>query len=194
MPYGTIIADPPWAYQSASKHSRTLTGYVSYRDDVDTLYPVLTTKELCALPVGELAAPDSVLLLWATGPFMPEALEVAASWGFTFKTLIYWGKLNSKGGVHGGGVGYWFRGAAEPVIVACRGKSYRTKEPGLLLTPKLAHSAKPPWLHEVSERHFPGPYLELFGRRERSGWTVLGDEAPGYEGEDIRAALDRLVG
>lgn len=191
--FGTIIADPPWAYGSTARNDRKNRGYVNYRDGSGQ-YPVLDTKALCELPVGDFAAPGCVLLLWTTGPFLPDALEVIKAWGFTFKTAAYWGKTAKHGGVHAGGVGYWFRGACEPVLVASRGKSFRTNEPGLFLTEdlmlgeKLAHSAKPDWMHEVSERHFDGPYLELFGRRERKGWTVLGNEAPG-DGQDIRNSL-----
>jgi len=190
--FGTIICDPPWAYGSASRHTQKVRGYTSYRHGEGTVYQPLSTEDLCRLPVGDLAAPDSVLLLWTTGPFIPEALEVIAAWGFTYRTAVYWGKLKADGTVHRGGVGYWFRGAAEPVLVASRGKSYRTGEPGLLLTPKLAHSEKPDWLHEVAERNFPGPYLELFGRRGRGDWTVIGDEAPGCRGKDIRTSVKEL--
>jgi N6-adenosine-specific RNA methylase IME4 len=189
MKFGTIIADPPWDYQAATRHDKKTRGYVAYRDG-EELYPTLKTKDLCKLPIADLAADNAVLLLWTTGPFVPDALEVVRAWGFTFKTMVYWGKLAKGGAVHRGGVGYWFRGACEPVIVASRGKSVRTGEPGLYLSEKTRHSAKPNWLHEVSERHFSGPYLELFGRRERENWTVLGNEAPG-DGLDIRVSVEK---
>jgi N6-adenosine-specific RNA methylase IME4 len=190
--YGTIIADPPWLYSSASRNDRKNRGYVTYRSGVGGEYDTLTTSDLCALPVGELASHGSVLLLWTTGPFIPHALEVVKAWGFEFKTLVYWGKVKADRSVHGGGVGYWFRGACEPVVVASRGKSYRTMEPGLYLSGKTSHSCKPGWLHEVAERHFPGPRLELFGRGLRPGWTVLGDETPG-DGKDIRVSVGELL-
>ena len=52
-----IYADPPWRYAqkglqgAAEKH-----------------YPTMGIDELCTLPVADLAAPDSVLFLWATFP------------------------------------------------------------------------------------------------------------------------------
>ena len=52
-----IYADPPWRYTqkglqgAAEKH-----------------YPTMGIDELCTLPVADLAAPDSVLFLWATFP------------------------------------------------------------------------------------------------------------------------------
>lgn len=191
MQFGTIIADPPWAYGSAQNNDRRQRGYVTYRDGT-AQYPTLDTGQLCNLPVDKIAAPDAVLLLWTTGPFIPDALDVIDFWGFTYKTVTTWGKVTKAGQVNRGGVGYWFRGASEYVLVGSRGKSYRTGEPGLYLSEKLPHSSKPDWMHEVAERHFPGPYLELFGRRERPGWRVLGDEAPG-DGMDIRDSIAKLV-
>jgi len=55
--YATIIADPPWSYRNAG-----------CRGAAANQYPTMTLKDICALPVANLAAPDSVLLLWATWP------------------------------------------------------------------------------------------------------------------------------
>ena len=52
-------------------------------------------EELCALPVADLAAPDSALFLWATFPQLPEALRLIKAWGFTYKTVAFvWLKKN----------------------------------------------------------------------------------------------------
>ena len=54
-------------------------------------------EELCALPVADLAAPDSALFLWATFPQLPEALRLIKAWGFTYKTVAFvWLKKNKK--------------------------------------------------------------------------------------------------
>ena len=53
--------------------------------------------ELCTLPVADLAAPDSVLFLWATFPQLPEALRLIKAWGFTYKSVAFvWLKKNRK--------------------------------------------------------------------------------------------------
>ena len=53
--------------------------------------------ELCALPVADLAAPDSTLFLWATFPQLPEALRLIQEWGFTYKSVAFvWLKKNKK--------------------------------------------------------------------------------------------------
>jgi hypothetical protein len=45
-------------------------------------------RDIKALPVGHLARGDSLLLLWACGCMIPEALEAMGAWGFTFKSEI----------------------------------------------------------------------------------------------------------
>jgi N6-adenosine-specific RNA methylase IME4 len=55
----------------------------------------------------------------------------------------------------------------------------------------LKHSAKPEHLQNSLEIMFPkGNKLELFARRDRSGWTCLGNEV--CNGEDIRVSLSKL--
>ena len=84
--YSVIYADPPWRYAqkglqgAAEKH-----------------YPTMGIDELCTLPVADLAAPDSVLFLWATFPQLPEALRLIKAWGFTYKSVAFvWLKKNRK--------------------------------------------------------------------------------------------------
>ena len=80
--YAVIYADPPWRYSqkglqgAAEKH-----------------YSTMSIEELCALPVAELAAPDSVLFLWATFPQLPEALRLIRAWGFTYKSVALMGDV-----------------------------------------------------------------------------------------------------
>ncbi len=51
-----------------------------------------------------------------------------------------------------------------------------------------AHSEKPAMARKLIELVSPGPYLELFGRKEVPGWTVLGDQITAGDGE----LFDRL--
>ena len=53
------------------------------------LYPSLGFDELCALPVADLAAPDSALFLWATFPQLPEALRLIDAWGLRYKSVAF---------------------------------------------------------------------------------------------------------
>ena len=63
--YSIIYADPPWQYQRSKVQGAA-----------ENHYPTMGIDELCALPVADLAAPDSALFLWATFPQLPEALRL----------------------------------------------------------------------------------------------------------------------
>lgn len=200
MKFGTIVADPPWNYSRTSKNPK-LRGYS------DQHYEPLTTGDLEKLPVSRIAADQGVLFLWTTGPFLVDgsAQRVARAWGFEPVTLLYWHKLSSAGKSHLGGVGYWYRGNCEPVLVAKRGRAYRWSDmpywtdrdaSALFEAEKGRHSEKPGILHERIERSsYPRPWLEMFGRRERPQWAVVGNNGDGGTltlEEDITKSIDRL--
>jgi hypothetical protein len=46
--------------------------------------------------------------------------------------------------------------------------------------PRGAHSAKPEAFLDMVEQVSPGPYLEMFARRNRLGWDTWGNEALGH--------------
>ena len=86
----------------------------------------MSIDELCALPVAQLAAPDSALFLWATFPQLPEALRLIEAWGFTYKSVAFvWLKVNRKSPTWLYGLGYWTRGNAEICLLAKRGHPKR---------------------------------------------------------------------
>ena len=50
----------------------------------------------------------AVLLLWATKPMLPRALEVTGAWGFTYKTIGFtWTKTTAAGDRFPIGMGFW---------------------------------------------------------------------------------------
>lgn len=194
--YGTILVDPPWSYQKTTRHEK-LSGY----SDVE--YRALTTADLAALPVGALASPDAVLLLWCCFPFLRDGLDLVEAWGFDYVTAFPWVKIgeSTQDSLDGTaliplqyGVGYWFRGAAEFILVGKRGRAYRTNHTGIL-APGMKHSRKPKDIYllaETGDAPFPAPRIELFARVRRNGWDQLGNELDG-DGQDIRVSLPALV-
>lgn len=81
--YKTIYADPPWPEQGGGKIKR----------GADRHYPLMSVKEIMALPVGELADPEGChLYLWATNNYLPAAFECIKAWGFEYITTITWMK------------------------------------------------------------------------------------------------------
>ena len=186
--FGAILADPPWQFQNktgkvAPEHRR-LTRYSTLTlADIKQL-PVADIK---ALPVAAVSADVAHLYLWCPNALLPEGLEVMRAWGFRYKSNLVWHKVRKDGGSDGRGVGFYFRNVTELLLFGVRGKNARTLAPGrrqvnFLATRKREHSRKPDEQYELIEACSPGPYLELFARGTRKGWTTWGDQA----GEDYR--------
>jgi N6-adenosine-specific RNA methylase IME4 len=174
-PFGTVLVDPPWRFLNR-------TGKVAPEHRRLARYATMTAKEIAELPVGELMAPLSHCYLWAPNALLAEGLMVLENWGFTYKANLVWHKVRKDGGSDGRGVGFYFRNVTELVLFGTRGK-LRTLAPArrqvnFLATRKREHSRKPDELYPIIERCSPGPYLEMFARHGRTGWTAWGNEAP----------------
>ena len=127
------------------------------------------------------AEQDAHLYLWTTNAFMVEAHDLARSWGFIPKTICTWVKTQPDGRPSMK-TGYYFRGATEHVLFCVRGSLKLCVSEGLptaYLWPRLAHSVKPDAFYDLVEQASPGPYLEMFARRARFGWSYWGDESLG---------------
>lgn len=181
--FGTILADLPWQFTNrtgkmAPEHKRLLR------------YPTMTLDEISELPVSRFSLPQSHLYLWVPNALVLEGLEVMRRWGFTYKTNIVWYKTRKDGGPDGRGVGFYFRNVTELVLFGTRG-GIRTFPPGrrqvnIIVSQKREHSRKPDELYDIIESCSPGPYLELFARQIRHGWSQWGNEVTknGSSGEE----------
>ena len=172
--FGTILADPPWRFSNR-------TGKVAPEHRRLGRYETMSIDDICLLPVPSLAAERSHLYLWVPNALLAEGLEVMGAWGFTYKSNLVWHKVRKDGGSDGRGVGFYFRNVTELLLFGVRG-SLRTGPVGrtqvnLIATRKREHSRKPDEMYSVIEACSPGPYLELFARYDRPGWTTWGDEA-----------------
>jgi len=175
--FGTILADPPWRFQNK-------TGKVAPEHRRLARYSTLSLDAISALPVREVAADAAHLYLWVPNALLPEGLSVMQAWGFAYKSNIVWHKVRRDGGSDGRGVGFYFRNVTEIVLFGVRGRNARTLQPGrrqvnLLATRKREHSRKPDELYPIIEACSPGPFLELFARGARPGWTAWGNQADG---------------
>jgi N6-adenosine-specific RNA methylase IME4 len=171
--FGTVLADPPWQFSNR-------TGKMAPEHRRLQRYPTMKLQEILELPIAQIAAEKSHLYLWVPNALVLEGLEVMKRWGFTYKTNIVWYKVRKDGGPDGRGVGFYFRNVTELVLFGVRGK-LRTLKPGrtqvnLLATRKREHSRKPDELYDIIQACSPGPYMELFARHERTGWTQWGNE------------------
>lgn len=176
--YKTILADPPWQFQNR-------TGKVAPEHHRLSRYGTMILDDICALPVSEVADETAHLYLWVPNALLPEGLRVLEAWGFKYKSNIVWHKVRKDGGPDGRGVGFYFRNTTELLLFGVRGKNARTLQPGrsqvnIIRTQKREHSRKPDETYGIIESCSPGPYLELFARGERNGWTTWGNQAEDY--------------
>ncbi len=173
--FKTIMADPPWRFQNS-------TGKVAPEHKRLSRYGTMTLAEIKALPVAEIADKTSHLYLWVPNALLPEGLAVMQAWGFSYKSNVVWHKIRKDGGSDGRGVGFYFRNVTELILFGVRGKNARTLAPGrrqvnMIQTRKREHSRKPDEQYDIIEACSEGPYLEMFGRGLRAGWTTWGNEA-----------------
>jgi N6-adenosine-specific RNA methylase IME4 len=182
--YRVIYADPPWRFATYSDKGKGRSA--------EAHYDCLSLDDIKSFPVATWAAPNAVLLLWATDPLLPRALEVIHAWGFAYKTVgFYWVKLNKSVERRLSrdwpllaerdfftGLGFWTRANPELCLLATRGQPRRSAGDvaKLLIAPRREHSRKPEETYLRIERLLPGPYLELFARQRRPGWDGLGDQ------------------
>lgn len=194
--YGVIYADPPWQFslRSPKGMDRSPDGQsraAQRQNRPENHYATLPLAEIIALPVGALAARDSVLFLWAVDPLLPQAIAVGRAWGFEYKTVAFtWAKLRRKGSSRDRlhiepwhklfpmGTGYWTRANPEQCLLFTRGSPRRRSAAvrQLLVAPRREHSRKPDEARARIEALADGPYLELFARTVAPGWDCWGDE------------------
>ena len=173
--FATIMADPPWRFQNS-------TGKVAPEHRRLNRYGTMTLDDIKALPLRQVAAETCHLYLWVPNALLPEGLAVMAAWGFRYKANVVWHKIRKDGGSDGRGVGFYFRNVTELLLFGVIGKNARTLRPGrtqvnMVQTRKREHSRKPDEQYELIESCSPGPYLEMFGRGVRNGWTTWGNQA-----------------
>lgn len=160
--FDIILADCPWRYDFSLDNA----------DKVEQHYPTMDLEDIkkLKLPVNNHA----VLFLWATAPKLLEALEVMKAWEFTYKTNMIWDKEWI-------GMGFWFRGQHELLLVGVKGDfsppESDNRVSSVYREKRTEHSKKPEYFYELIENMFPqGKYLELFARKKREKWTSYGNE------------------
>ena len=169
--YRVILADPPWNF-----------GLYSDRGSAKSPqrhYAVMSLAEIQALPVAALAHPEAAaLVMWATAPMLPQAIQTLLAWGFRYSTIGTWAKRSRTGRAWAIGTGYVFRSAAEFYLVGFRGRPCpRARNVrNLIVAPVREHSRKPDELRADVERLFRGPYAELFARERAPGWDAWGNQ------------------
>lgn len=171
--YRTIVADPPWRYDDGFATQSVSNGVPNGPATRHALpYPSMDLDEIKELPLDLLAEPDARIFVWTTNRYLPATFGIVAWWGFTYRQTLTWRK---RGQLQGS-----IAPNAKFVVVATRGAPPRLgRFPSPVIdtaAPKI-HSAKPEAFLDLVEQVSPGPYLELFARRNRLGWDTWGNEA-----------------
>jgi N6-adenosine-specific RNA methylase IME4 len=172
--YSVLYVDCPWRYDFAETDNRK----------IENQYPTMSVAELCEFKVEfnggkkckviDVAAKDAALFFWATAPKLAEALEVIRAWGFDYKTHAIWDKEKI-------GMGYWFRGQHEILMVATKGKmpppDDKARVSSVIRAPRGKHSAKPDEVYTIIEKMYPeAARAEIFARTKREGWDAVGNQ------------------
>lgn len=177
MKYRTVVADPPWPMPDSGKRTGTGGNWGAYQGLRTTLpYGSMSLDDIARLPVGDLAEPSAHLYVWTVNRHIERTYEIVRDWGFRPAQLLTWCKAPM-----GVGMGGAFTTTTEFVICAKRGnlRHIERVDSSWWLWKRGPHSAKPEAFLDMVERVSPGPYVELFARRDRLGWDTWGNESLG---------------
>lgn len=202
--YRVIHADPAWQFKDKNTNGNRGAG---------CKYQTMSLQQMAALPVRQIAAPDSVLLMWHVPAMPAEALQLASAWGFTVKTMkaFTWVKLNKRFAEHlrrglvdvsaldetellqlmlsatKMGLGHHTRGNSEDCLIATRGRGLPRQSCGvrqLIISPAREHSRKPDEARQRIEQLYGDvPRIELFARESAPGWASWGNESTKFDQE-----------
>jgi N6-adenosine-specific RNA methylase IME4 len=178
--FNIALVDPPWRYMSYAMHRDPVTGEKWGHRQGEAPYPVMTLEAICALPVARIMAPDSVLFMWVTDPFLELGFEVIRAWGFRYSTVgFYWIKRNPSGLGLMIGQGHHTRSNPEQCLLAIRGRGLRRVDKAvrkLIESPVEEHSRKPAETRVRIERLYGEvPRIELFATERWPGWAAWGN-------------------
>jgi N6-adenosine-specific RNA methylase IME4 len=174
MKYSIIYADPPWDGTYLFTRDRVI-GKKPY-------YPLMKTDDIKRMPVRDLSAENSTLLLWVTDSYIPDALDVIKAWGFEYKTIAFTRVKETSTGKDFYGVGRWTRKNPEICLLATKGNPKRMSAGVRQLQRHQVreHSRKPDEIRgEIVKLLGDLPRIELFARQKFDGWDVFGNEVEG---------------
>lgn len=191
--FRVVLADPPWEFVNWSAAGE--------EKNPSAHYDCMAPEDILGMPVETLAGRDCALFLWATWPTLDQWQPVIRAWGFAYAGLAWeWIKFNPETGKYAFGPGYGTRKNLEPCLLATRGNpSVRADQEffgateaadgahsvrdfieamplDCIRASRREHSRKPEEQYQRIETLFDGPYVELFARHRRKGWSAWGRE------------------
>lgn len=178
--YSIIYADPPWDYNGKMQFDKSSKSVDKinlekkiFISAANFKYPTVKTEILKKIPIYDIAENDCLLFMWVTNPHLKQGLELAASWGFDYRTVAFvWDKM-----VHN--PGQYTLSYCELCLVFKRGRIPKPRGARnvsqLVREPRGRHSEKPTEVQKRIEAMFPAQKkIELFARRKPDNWDVWG--------------------
>jgi len=161
--FQTIVIDPPWDWGDE--------GDVNQFGRAKPDYHTMPIEDIKSLPVDRISDDNCHLYLWVTNRSLPKAFDLISAWGFRYITCITWVKPSI-------GMGNYFRGDTEQVLFAVKGSQpLKRHDVGTHFNAQRGkgHSAKPDEFYDLVESCSYAPFIDIFGRRIRDGWSVWGE-------------------
>ena len=164
--FDVICVDPPWPYEVKNKN---VTSFDPYGRRVANPYPEMSIEEIKNIKMPLMD--NSIVFLWSTHKFLPDAFDILKEWGMEYKATLVWNKEKI-------GMGSWFRMQCEFCLVGIKGKPYfnNTKYRDIFSEPRREHSRKPDLFFKIITEITLGRRLEYFSREKRYGWEVFGND------------------
>lgn len=166
--YDVIYCDPPWEYNNKNTGSSKKSGMTA---GASHKYKTMNLDSLIKINVP--SKNNSILFIWVTAPFLEESFKLINAWGFKYKTTLIWDKVHM-------GMGFWFRGQTEYLLLAVKGKikPWRAQVRNIYTEKRTKHSRKPAYFRKLIEMLGYKDKLEMFARSgNREGWDLFGFEA-----------------
>jgi N6-adenosine-specific RNA methylase IME4 len=181
-----ISIDPPWHFRSRAPVSNPHVSRLPSRH-----YPTMDLKHIAALPIKQLATPDTFVFLWITGPLLALGIHnrLFKAWGVrpsstAFVWIKTWNDFDMDQLARTPllendlcfGTGYTTRQNAEFVMLGRIGSPSRARADirQIIISNRREHSRKPDEFYRRVEHYAHGPRLDMFAGEERPGWTSFG--------------------
>jgi site-specific DNA-methyltransferase (adenine-specific) len=186
--YNIVYADPAWKFGSRLANGNDKNGIVNLKQvKIEDNYTVMTTDDICRLPIKNMTADDAILFLWTTDAHLEEAMKVINAWGFKYKTVAFIWNKKEKSGKQVCFMGQWTMKGSEIVLLGTKGKmtqhlkSRKVRQLQEAPRERTIHSRKPQIIRDRIVEMFGNELkkIELFARIKTDGWDVFGNEVEG---------------
>ena len=190
--FATVLVDPPWRFTNK-------TGKVAPEHRRLSRYSTLTLDQITALPVVEATPPKAHLYLWCPNALLAGGSRGHEGVGLYVQIQHCLAQGPERRRLRRARSRILFSECHRANLVWSEGQKGAHLGPGrrqvnFVASRKREHSRKPDEQYAIIEACSPGPYLELFARGSRAGWTSWGDQAENaYASTWKTFTLDPLV-